>query len=344
MTPFGDPSSDPERTARARGLALGLGLGGALLALAVTRPRAAAWAVGVAFVAFLARSPLASLGRRRLSASEVDQALFAIVAAFVLLPLAPDVGVGPYHAVNPQTLVRVTLLVLAIGAVGHIAQRVVGVRYGRVLAGFAGGFVTSTGTIGAMGVAAAGDPSLLRPAVGGAIASSVATVVEYALLVAAVNPSLLAALAWPLGLALATAVVATLVTTRSGGPVTIAPLRGSAFAWLPAMAVAAASAVLSIAGATLDAWIGATGAIGVSAVAGFVDAHASTPSIASLHRQGAIGTNETTVAIIAALSTNTVSKILVAVVTRSRPFALRVGAAVVAIAASAWLGMALRSG
>jgi hypothetical protein len=57
-----------------------------------------------------------------------------------------------------------------------VALRSFGARVGLPVAGFVGGFV-STATVAAMGERCARTPSLLRPAIAGAVISSVATVV-----------------------------------------------------------------------------------------------------------------------------------------------------------------------
>jgi len=58
----------------------------------------------------------------------------------------------------------VVIVVMAVGAAGHAAVRVVGPRFGLPMAGFASGFISSTATIAAFGARAAKTPALLRPA------------------------------------------------------------------------------------------------------------------------------------------------------------------------------------
>ena len=68
-----------------------------------------------------------------------------------MLPLLPDKAIGPYGALNLRTVWTIVILVMAVSALGYIAVRLVGPRYGLPLAGLASGFVSSSATIGAMG-------------------------------------------------------------------------------------------------------------------------------------------------------------------------------------------------
>ncbi len=80
---------------------------------------------------------------------------------------------NPGKLIVPQIIV---ILVMAIGAAGHISTRLLGAKAGLAAAGFASGFVSSTATIGAMGARAVKAPDLLGAATAGAVLSTVATV------------------------------------------------------------------------------------------------------------------------------------------------------------------------
>jgi len=278
-------------------------------------------------------------------------ALIAIVATVGLVAFAPDIDIGPYDAINPQRLARIAAAVLGIAALGALAQRALGDRYGLLISGFVAGFVSSSATIAAMGTRARANPAAMRAAVAGGMASSVATVLEYFVIVAAVDPSLVATLLSSLGLALVVAVVATGLYARratssdgaseSKGAI---GLNGPAFHVLQAFLVAGGSGIVSIAAEALEAWIGRSGPIVASAIAGLVDAHSTTGALASLHDSGRIGAASANLAIVVALSTNSVTKILLAAAPGGKPYALRITIGVVAIAAAAWIGWLLRWG
>ena len=90
---------------------------------------------------------------------------------------------------------------MAISACGYIAVRALGSRYGLPAAGFVSGFVSSSATIAAMGSRVVDDPQVLGPGVAAAVLSTVATVAQISIVLAATSPETLLALAVPLILA-----------------------------------------------------------------------------------------------------------------------------------------------
>jgi uncharacterized membrane protein (DUF4010 family) len=108
-----------------------------------------------------------------------------------------------------------------------------------------------------------------------------------------------------------------------------------AFNLVATLAFAAILGVISLGVAMLKAVYGEAGALAASAVGGFVDTHAAAASIASLVGAGRLAPEDAIMPILAGLSTNTVSKIVVAA-SRGRAFAVRVIPGLVAFAAAAW--------
>lgn len=280
---------------------------------------------------------LTRLGVRR---SELRDALLSLLFALIALLLAPDVHIGPYGALHPPSIARLIVLLMAISAAGSLAQRWFGPRYGLVLAGFVGGFISSSATIAALSLQAKEQRETWRSAVSGALASNVATIAQYALVVGTVDPELARRFAPSLLLGLASAVVLTWLAARGAAPSVAPALQpGRAFRLGAVLAVTALVCAVSIAAAALNDYAGSFGTIVVSAVAGFVDAHSTAGSVAALHESGKIDTTSALLAVLASLSANSVTKILLAFSGRQREFALRVTGAVLLIALAAWLGL-----
>lgn len=306
--------------------------------LALEKPAiAAAAAIGTTTLLHL-RTTLHHLVRDAITETEVRDGLLFLVFAFMILPLAPDVAVGPYGAINPQRLARLVVVIMLITGAGYATHRAFGARFGLVVSGFAGGFVSSSATIAAMSLRAKSDPSVTSAAVAGGLSSSVATVVLYAVLVATVDPRLLWELRYPLGLGLAAAVVGTVFFAARAHTTDADAPRGRAFSPLPALAFAAGVAIVSIAAAALDERLGSRSIVVVSAVAAIVDAQSTTGSIATMHHAQQIDTHTATLAIATSLTTNTGTKIFMASAARHRPFAVRLSLGVIAIALATWLG------
>jgi uncharacterized membrane protein (DUF4010 family) len=234
----------------------------------------------------------------------------------------------------------VVILVMAVGGLGYIAVRTVGVRFGLPLAGLASGFISSSATIATMGARAKSDAALLKPAVAGAVLSSVATVVQLAILIAVISTQTLQAFWLPLVFSGTAAVL-------YGGGFTLWALEhtaekrehpGSAFSLGTALAFAAILAFVLFAAAAAQHWFGEAGVVVAGAVVGFADTHSAAISIASLVTEKKIEASLAIIPILAAFTTNTVTKMVFAVTAGGRAFALYVIPGLILMAVAAWAG------
>ena len=152
----------------------------ALGALAMREPEVAVSIGVVATIVLAARARLHDFVRRTITDEELRDGLVLAAAALVILPFIPDRYVGPMQAFNPRTTWIIVVLIMSAGAMGHVAQRMLGATWGLAAAGFAAGFVSSLATVGTMGARARQVPAALRAAVSGALMSCVATVIQLA--------------------------------------------------------------------------------------------------------------------------------------------------------------------
>ena len=128
-------------------------------------------AVGLAVLSaglLYAKASLHRFAQQVLSEREVHDGLLLLAAALVILPLVPDRALGPFGSFNPATVWKLVVLVMAISALGHVALRMVGNRWGLAIAGFFAGYVSSTAAVAGFGQRVRETPALLRPAVGAA--------------------------------------------------------------------------------------------------------------------------------------------------------------------------------
>lgn len=309
--------------------------------LAIREPAYAA-GIGVVTAALLnARAELHRFVRSVLTAKEIRDLLVFAGATLVVLPLLPDHPIGPYGAFDLRTIWIVVILVMGVGALGYIAVRAVGSRFGLPLAGLASGFISSSATIGAMGARAAKEPELMKPAVAGAILSSVATVVQLAVLVAVTSLPTLEAFVMPLVLSGAAAVlyggIFTLWALKQRGESQETP--GSAFSLKTALTFAVILATVLVLAAALQDWFGETGVILAAGAGGFADAHSAAISVASLVADGRLEPTAAVVPILVALTTNTVTKMIFAVSAGGRTFALYVIPGLILMVIAAWAGI-----
>jgi uncharacterized membrane protein (DUF4010 family) len=300
-----------------------------------------ALAAGLSVAMLLAlRARLHSVVRSMLTDEELRDALLFGVAAVVVLPLIPDRPIDPLGVINPFTLWRLVVVLMAMSAAGYIAQRAIGPRYGLALAGLGSGFVSSSATIAAMGARARADAELLGPAVAGATASTVATFVQLAILVGAADPALLAVLAWPLGAGGLAAVAYAGLQTWRARRAEVDATRGRAFKLSTAVLFATLVTAIGFASTLARAWLGSAGAIAAAAIAGLVDAHASSAAIGSMTAAGQLARGGAVIAVLLALTTNTITKLVLAITSGPRGYWVRVGGGLALVLVVTW-GVAL---
>jgi uncharacterized membrane protein (DUF4010 family) len=112
--------------------------------LAMSAPTLAAGAGVVVAVLLYAREGLHHFVRSSLTEAEMRDALIFAGATLVVLPLLPDDPLDPYGVLNLRKIWIVVVLIMAIGGAGYIAVRLLGVRFGLPVSGFASGFVSSS--------------------------------------------------------------------------------------------------------------------------------------------------------------------------------------------------------
>lgn len=134
-----------------------------------------------------ARTPLHRFVRSILTETDLEDALIVGGATLVALPLVPDHSVGPIGALNPRSIWIIVVLAVAIRSAGHIAVRALGPPAGLAIAGLASGFISSIATISSIGVRAAEHPTALSALMAGAVLSTVSTVIQMSVVLAATS-------------------------------------------------------------------------------------------------------------------------------------------------------------
>lgn len=312
-------------------------------AMAMQTPLLAAGLGVVTTVLLASRESLHRAFRNLLSEQEVHDALVFLAAALVILPLTPNREIGPFSAFNLRKIWELVVLVMGIGAVSHIALRAAGTRLGLALAGFIGGFISASATIGSLGGRARQDTKIRDAAVSGALLATVATVVQLFVVLAVTNFATCRAAWVPLLLAGIAAVgfAVVFIVRRSKSPVSSELASGRVFDIRVAVLFAVTiSATLFLCG-LLNRFYGDRGVLLGAALSGFADTHATSISIASLVSAGKIKAEAAVLPIVIGFTTNTLAKAIVAFTVGGRQFAWRVLPGLVAVVTAAFLGMFL---
>ena len=305
---------------------------------------ALAAALGVMLAILLAaKAPIHGFVKHVITQAELHDLLILAAATLIILPIVPNQFIGPFAAINLRYLWLIVIFVMLIGAISHIALRVLGGRIGLPIVGLISGFISSVATIGSMGARAKTTHELTSAAAAGALLSCLSTILQLALLVIAIHPATLKPLMWPLLFgAVSIALYGGIITLHSyRNQMAATPTATNAFSLLSAFKFACVIAVVLIAAAGLKVWFGQAGLIVASAVAGLVDVHAAAISVTTLTLTDAISTEQAVIPILVALSVNSVSKAIMAVVSGSRLFANYVIVGLVIQMAAVWLAWRL---
>lgn len=312
-----------------------------ILGALCTRAPELAVAIGVVVAGLLTyREKLHHFAITQLSETEMRDGLVLLITALVLLPLTPDRYIGPYAALNLRTICTLTVLLMLVGAAGHIAVRTLGIRYGYVISAIASGFASSTLTIATMGQRVAREPNNLRILSAAALLSNLATMVQTGLILATVDPALLRSLWLPLvsGSVAALIYSAGLMLPRSTQGTDETLPAGGAFNLKLAVIIALTMTAITLVSSAMLSQFGQVGVMLTATFSGFADAHASTASIAGLAKAGLLPVEAIVAPALIAISSNSLSKCVVAWVSGGRRFAAIVIPGQVLLTLAMWAG------
>lgn len=316
-------------------------------AMALTQPMLAA-GIGVVTAGLLyAKASLHRLSRELLSEREVHDGLLLLAAALVILPIVPDRAIDPWSALNPATIWRLVVLVMAVSALGHVVLRIVGNRWGLALAGFFAGYVSSTAAVAGFGQRAKDTPALLRPAVGAAMFANLASLSLFVPVLLTTAPALLPALAPELAAAGIVLLAGGALGLRAGASATLAAPTAESrmFRLSHALIFAGLIAVISVSSAWMGLWLGPRGALIAATLAAAAELQAAVATLGQLFSNSALDINQARVGLAGLLAASVVGKSIVAFASGGRAYGLRVAvgllAMLVATVLAAWFTASL---
>jgi uncharacterized membrane protein (DUF4010 family) len=297
----------------------------ALGAYAVLGDMTAAAAAAVAVAALLAAKEWLHAWLKVMTWPELRSALILLAMTFVVLPVLPDRGFGPYEALNPWQLWLMTIVIAGVSFIGYVAVKAAGARYGALIAGIAGGLVSSTATTVDLARRARTAPDSSRMLLTGALAASAVMFVRVAIIVALFGPALLDRLAGPLAAGAVVTIAAALAfgakLSRSADDVA-ATVYQNPFELKAVLGFAVLLAVVIFLAQALTARLGGEGGILLAAITGIADVDAITLSMTEIAGT-ATGPAFAAAAILVAVATNSLSKSVLALAVGGVRFGLR---------------------
>ena len=240
-------------------------------------------------------------------------ARFAALAC-IILPLLPSGPFGPLDAIRPRQLWLLVLFFSGLSFLGWIARRIVGPHQGVLVAGLLGGIISSTSvTLTFARESRAADAPRVALAAG-VIGACTVMLLRVTIACVVLNPRLAVALLPLVGAAFVIGIVAMFAGWRANtsgtmnGAFSDSPLELKAALQMTALFQVALFLILAVQARLSDEALVAT-----SAIVGLTDLDALTLSLAhSTVEPGAVPT--AALALVAGILSNTVLKLLVAVV------------------------------
>lgn len=251
----------------------------------------------------------------RITWPELRSALVLLAMTFIVLPVAPDMTVGPSGGVNPREVWLITIVLAAVSFFGYGSVKLLGAERGVLLASLAGGLVSSTAvTMANAKRAATGERAPRLLAAGVSIATAVSFMCVIAI-VAVIKPVLLILIGPALLAATVVAAIRAVASVYWHKPGEQEDTPPSAdfknpFSFWPVDGFAIFLAIVIMLGHAIGETFGANGALIGAAGLRLADVDAVTVSLARLVPEP-LGARGAGAAILAAVASNTLSKLAI---------------------------------
>ncbi len=258
---------------------------------------------------------------------ELRSGLVLLAMTFVALPVVPNDPVGPFGGVNPREVWIIAIVLACVSFIGYAAVKYLGPSRGVLLAAAAGGLVSSTAvTVSNARRAAAGEGSVPLLAAGVAVAAAV-SFLRVCAIAAALQPRLLLLIGPPLAAGIITALCYAMVlafwrtsSAQEGQGVRFR----NPFGFWSVIGVAVLLAVVIVLGRVVGEQFGAKGAVIGAIIVGLADVDSVTVAMARL-TPGILTSQQAGYAILAAVASDTVSKIAIGAMLGRGWFAVEIG-------------------
>jgi uncharacterized membrane protein (DUF4010 family) len=317
-------------------------MAGILCGLGHTISPAAVMVIATALLAWKERLAGFSMG---LSEGELRSALLLAILAIVIYPALPAGAIGPLGLVEPRAAWVTVILIAGIGFVNYILWKMYGTR-GAELSGFLGGLVNSNFTVIEMASRVRQSAGALQgTAFRGILLATAAMLLRNAALLAILAPlALLGSLgAFGLMLLCCVALVLASLRGRSGLPPVHAPAitLDLPFSLPQALKYGVVFLLLHVVGALTQRQFGDAGFYFVSVVGGLMSSASAVAAAATLAAQGSLAPGVAGTGAVLASFTSMAFSLSFVLRTREHGLILRLGAAMLGVAAAGLAGLLL---
>ena len=247
----------------------------------------------------------------RLSKQDLYAIFQFVLVAFIILPILPDQGYGPFKALNPSNIWFMVVMISGINLIGYVILKLVGHRWGGLFLGALGGLVSSTATTLSFGRHAKKTPEFsLTGTVIVSLASAV-MLIRMAFLIGIIHIDLLAELAVPMtGMFICGLVPTYFVWRKSSSQEVPPPTTRNPAELKQALVFGLLYAIILLAVSFGKDFFGNKGVYLVSLASGFFDVDAITLSNARMAETGVLAVPQAGISILIAMVANLCFKLV----------------------------------
>jgi uncharacterized membrane protein (DUF4010 family) len=279
----------------------------------------------------------------RLAPGDITSMLQFAVLTFIVLPLLPNHGFGPYQVLNPYHLWLMVVLISGVSLAGYLALRLAGAKRSLALIGALGGLVSSTATTLVYARQSATRPEMTALAAAVIVIANLTVLLRLAVIGAIAAPDALARLlpVLALGVAFGMLPVRRLSRAAVGREGVSLPETENPTQLRVAAAFGVVYAGILFGAAWLSQVWGSKGLYAMAAVSGIADVDAISLSSLQLFNTGRIEASTAVTAIVVAYVSNIVFKFAIALTAGSAALARRCAPAFLAAMAGLLAGVVL---
>lgn len=276
-----------------------------------------------------AKQRLQHLLRETITEPEFNATLAFVTVVLVIYPLLPEGTYGPYSFFSPRQVWMFVILISSISYVGYFLEKFLGEERGLVYTSILGGLASTTAVTLHLGRLSKERPEGLLGLMRGFLIANSVQFPRAFLLIVVVNPDLAVACAWPLGFMLIAAILmayaAGWMAKRATHP-PAAPARvehENPFQIRPALQFGALFTLIVFLTKAAAARAGTQAFIGTSLLGGLVDVATVIAPASDLVQAQTLSIRAAELAILLALASNAALKLVLAAISGTRAFTLR---------------------
>ncbi len=299
-----------------------------LLGMLVHAHRLLAVAFALAVMLLLISKPWFNTLVPKMKRRDLTSTLQLAVLLAIVLPLLPTEARDPWQVLSPRRLGIFVALIAGIGFIGYGLNRFLGSQRGAGLTGLVGGLASSTAVTASMAQQARASPSMVAPGQLATMLASTVMFIRVFIVSALISPKVALELAVPMG---AMAAVTVAGAAWKWKAIRLSPpVPGEAvelenpFSILPALKWGVLLAVILVAAALAQQWLGNAGLLATAAISGLMDVDAITLAVSRQAASNELSLSIAALAIMIAVGTNTLVKAGIALLAAGRAYALPV--------------------